>query len=413
VDRITHYTWDAENRLVGLNVPASGLNVAYVYDSEGQLVREDRGTEPLAANATVYLADKNLAWSQILEERDGAGSLKAGYLFADTQLLKQTRGAQSAYYHSDHLSPSVLTDSAGAILNRYIYSPFGEVVHQSGSGSLGAPGIANTHLFAGERFNTDSGLYYNRARWMDPRIGRFASIDPHPGAQGRPNTLNDYAYAGGNPVGIIDPTGQFGLPAMIGAMNIAVIAHASYTFLQDPTADTALDVASSHPTVFGALFVLQGVALASQIANDILAARGSRNFARLLGQEGHHTIPTYMCGHKTDQGLVPLPKSEHVLLHVELDAYAQGLEKAGSLIHKRFVKSRGSTSKVTLQQIGKNMFGRIGISASLAGFYTLFDYWSSGLSPTLYPGPQRKYSSIGEAFKRESPRFISGVTSCR
>ena len=418
IDQVSEFRWDAEGRLVTFIPPnEEGEPIDYLYDAQGQLVRETRrattGTLPPPANMTQYLADRNLPFAQIVEERDGTGALKTAYQFADGQLVKQVRAGVSSFYHQDHLSVGQLTDAAGNIVNRYLYSPFGEVIHQAGTGALGAPGVENRHLFAGERFNADSGLYYLRARHYDPRTGRFASIDPHPGSQGRPNTLNDYAYASGNPVDMIDPSGRFGLAGVIGAMNIAVIAHGAYTFLQDPTADNALDVASSHPTVFGALFVLQGVALASQIANDILAARGSRNFGRLLGEEGHHTIPEYMCGHKTQQGLVPLPKSEHVLLHVELDAYAQGLEKAGSLIHRRFVKSRGSASKVTLQQIGKNMFGRIGISAALAGFYTLFDYWSSGLSPTLYPGRQRKYSTIGEAFTIESPRFISGVTSCK
>jgi RHS repeat-associated protein len=76
---------------------------------------------------------------------------------------------------------------------------------------LGTPGIANTHLFAGERFNTDSGLYYNRARWMDPKAGRFLARDPHPGVKNRPATLHDYAYALNDPVDLVDPSGKFAL----------------------------------------------------------------------------------------------------------------------------------------------------------------------------------------------------------
>ena len=63
----------------------------------------------------------------------------------------------------------------------------------------GAPG-ATDRLFTGEQRDADSGLYYLRARYYDPSIGRFLSQDPLPGG-------NLYAYVGSNPVNRMDPTG--------------------------------------------------------------------------------------------------------------------------------------------------------------------------------------------------------------
>jgi hypothetical protein len=47
-----------------------------------------------------------------------------------------------------------------------------------------------------------------RARWYDPRSGRFASKDPFPGYAGLPSTLDSYAYCFNNPINTIDPSGE-------------------------------------------------------------------------------------------------------------------------------------------------------------------------------------------------------------
>jgi len=52
-------------------------------------------------------------------------------------------------------------------------------------------------------FSEDDGLYYMRARYYDAEVGRFISEDPI-GFQGG---LNLYAYVGGNPVSLVDPSG--------------------------------------------------------------------------------------------------------------------------------------------------------------------------------------------------------------
>jgi RHS repeat-associated protein len=71
--------------------------------------------------------------------------------------------------------------------------------------------------FAGEQWDSSTGLQYLRARYYDPTIGRFISRDPMsaiPGWTGSP-----YGYGGGNPVNVTDPTGLCGgwLSALCGA----------------------------------------------------------------------------------------------------------------------------------------------------------------------------------------------------
>ncbi|MDX2218805.1 MAG: transglutaminase domain-containing protein [Burkholderiales bacterium] len=219
------YRYDAESRLIAV-IPGSGSNTGrvynYHYDHEGQLVGTSDGEGTDLTKTIRYLVDKLAPYSQVLEERDATGKLKARYDFVpgSTTPLKatarvtsgSTETLQTAYYHSDHLSVRLLTDTVGAVINTYAYSPFGEPIPQSTSGTF-----PNPHQFAGERYYAESGLTYLRARWLDQRTGRFVGIDPHPGTPTKPVTLHDYMYAGADAINGMDPSGNMTLMNVIGA----------------------------------------------------------------------------------------------------------------------------------------------------------------------------------------------------
>jgi RHS repeat-associated protein len=58
-------------------------------------------------------------------------------------------------------------------------------------------------MFTGRRFDYETGLYYYRARYYNPYIGRFLQTDPI----GYGDGINWYAYCGNNPLAFIDPSG--------------------------------------------------------------------------------------------------------------------------------------------------------------------------------------------------------------
>ncbi|MBI0329105.1 RHS repeat-associated core domain-containing protein [Burkholderia plantarii] len=64
-------------------------------------------------------------------------------------------------------------------------------------------GIANPLRFAGQYFDRETGLHYNRHRYYDPTSGRFVSKDPI----GLVGSINVYAYGSNNPIGRVDPLG--------------------------------------------------------------------------------------------------------------------------------------------------------------------------------------------------------------
>ncbi|HKQ36941.1 MAG TPA: RHS repeat-associated core domain-containing protein, partial [Verrucomicrobiae bacterium] len=76
---------------------------------------------------------------------------------------------------------------------------------------------------AGEQFDRHLGLYYLRARYMNPNTGRFWSMDAFEGNQTDPISLHKYVYATDNPVNIVDPSGHdgsFSLPGQLGVSGV-------------------------------------------------------------------------------------------------------------------------------------------------------------------------------------------------
>jgi RHS repeat-associated protein len=83
------------------------------------------------------------------------------------------------------------------------YKPFGTPV--------GTSGTADKVGYAGELIDTAAGtspgLYYIGARWMDPELGRFVSMDPIVGRLSFQQSMNRYTNCANNPLRSTDPTG--------------------------------------------------------------------------------------------------------------------------------------------------------------------------------------------------------------
>jgi RHS repeat-associated protein len=63
--------------------------------------------------------------------------------------------------------------------------------------------VTNPFQYTGRELDTETSLYYYRARYYDSQPGRFLNGDPLGFGQG----VNFYAYVANNPITWIDPTG--------------------------------------------------------------------------------------------------------------------------------------------------------------------------------------------------------------
>ena len=112
-----------------------------------------------------------------------------------------------------------LSDSNGSLTDSFAYDAYGNLIERTGS-------TPTNYLFAGEQFDHDLNLYYNRARYLDVNRGRFWSQDSFEGYNGEPLSLHKYLYANGNPVNRIDPSGNLTTVELLGGIAIigAVLA---------------------------------------------------------------------------------------------------------------------------------------------------------------------------------------------
>ncbi|WP_042316071.1 RHS repeat-associated core domain-containing protein [Desulfofarcimen acetoxidans] len=89
----------------------------------------------------------------------------------------------------------------GTVENQYDYDIFGNP-------TLATEQYANTIRYAGEFYDSETGLYYLRARYYESYTGRFMSEDSYTGQIDSPLSLNLYTYCENDPINMIDPSGR-------------------------------------------------------------------------------------------------------------------------------------------------------------------------------------------------------------
>lgn len=185
---VTAYTYDAENQLTNISFP-NGTAASYRYDGIGRRIEKN-----VNGQITRYVYDG----MDILAEYSATGTLNARYVNGPEldEVLAVRRGGTTYDLELDPLGSTARVTDGANVSASYSYDSFGRIVSQTGSSV--AP-----HGFQGREFDAESGLYYFRARYYDPQLGRFVSEDPLRFAGG----INFYQFARNNPLNLFDPMG--------------------------------------------------------------------------------------------------------------------------------------------------------------------------------------------------------------
>ena len=135
----------------------------------------------------------------VVDETNSSGTAVARYsqgLNID-EPLAMLRSSTTSYYQADGLgSVTSLSNTSGAIANSYTYDSFGKQTASTGS-------LVNPFRYTARESDTETGLYYYRARYYDQSVGRFSAEDPI-GFRAGPNF---YKYVSNNPTTLADPFG--------------------------------------------------------------------------------------------------------------------------------------------------------------------------------------------------------------
>jgi RHS repeat-associated protein len=154
----------------------------------------------------------------ILLELDGSNNITARYTHGpgiDEPLILEKGGA-SFFYHVDGLgSITEITDINGNVIQRYTYSSFGKIESQLD------PNFVQPYTFTAREFDSETSLYYYRARYYAATVGRFLQQDPFAGFVRTPESLNRYPYALNNPQSFVDPDAE--LPTLADLIGGAIV----------------------------------------------------------------------------------------------------------------------------------------------------------------------------------------------
>lgn len=196
----TLYVYNAENKLIRATVQ-EGNEVTveeYTYDYAG--CRTSKSTTVNGVTEYVEYLNDNSALTNVLAEIDADGN-EICYYTIGADLISQERSNEISYYLYDgHGTVRSLVNDSGEVTDTYTYDAFGNLLEKTGT-------TVNNYLYCGEQFDSATGLYYLRARYMNPATGTFISMDTYQGTIFDPTSLHKYLYVNANPVMNVDPSG--------------------------------------------------------------------------------------------------------------------------------------------------------------------------------------------------------------
>lgn len=216
------YGWDGRNRLVfaktkNYSTSPEGWELGFDYDAEGRRFKKTVKHKTTSPSSVVTETTTNVTfvwdgWNLIYERHekpDHSLILERSYVWGPDiaggagglLLMRESRGQVTQSYYplydgSGHVT--ALADSAGKLVAKYAYGPFGELASVSGPMA-----DANPWRYATKYFDAETGLYYFGHRYYDPVTGQWLSRE----LLGEDESLNLYAYCHNDPVNKIDVLG--------------------------------------------------------------------------------------------------------------------------------------------------------------------------------------------------------------
>lgn len=194
------YSWDLASRVRSIAKDAEIVD--FSYDGLSRVISRKAGANPTLG----YLWNDGLAVPVVSIVRENG--IDATYYvhspLGDLLYSIDAATGDRSFYHYDELGSTIfLTDDDGIVTDAYAYTPYGLRLATTGSSK-------NPYTYHG-RFGVmqedAAGLYRMGRRLYDAEVARFLSLDPVFKPLD-PRTANPYAFAAGNPLRYIDPSGE-------------------------------------------------------------------------------------------------------------------------------------------------------------------------------------------------------------
>ena len=382
----TTFSYDENGNLTSKTI--DGVVWTYIYGSRDLLIevlRDGILVESYRYNFLGHRVKKagpegvvRYVWDEdrLLLITDDFGNTIAKYNYAGARLLSMEHATEgTAYFLFDGLGSAVaLSKPDGSLAARFGLDAWGNLRTEAGQSS-------NLFLFTGYQLDQATGLYYAKARYYDPELGRFLTEDPEPGGTFEPQSFHPYLYAYGNPTVYLDPDGR-----CVGSLQQTELCHA---------------IAS------GLAFVIAGNPEAQaerEIEIREKVVQGRREFREQMGREARPDEVVWSAeGRALTSGFEVIDTTGRIEPdHAELTVVGAGI---GTRMAVNAARSAGATTAEQMiaaaTQLGDEAVGQIaGVSpGDVAAVGRLA---KRGLSPRPPPGPSGGSHAVivGEAADR-------------
>ncbi len=215
------FLYDYKNHIVQVKLKSTSAVIAsYRYDALGRRVEKNVGGTVERHVLSIW-NDPGVVedLSHVVSVYDGSNNWKQDFVWSDQvdgiQMLEQkdildydsdgnTSELTRSFYHRNVLGAIMeITDLNQVVVVSYRYDPYGNVTITRGGSSHTTDPLGQHWTFTGRFLDDESGLLYYRARFYDPRLGRFIHRDP----LGYLSGPSLYQYALNTPTNYIDPAG--------------------------------------------------------------------------------------------------------------------------------------------------------------------------------------------------------------
>jgi RHS repeat-associated protein len=235
------YAYDQKNRITSMahaSLTQASQTYDFTYDPNDYRIQKSSSDNTrkylLQAEHLEAIYDENNNLAAKFLRGVVVDEIVNGYYYDD-----QGQNTNYTFFHDPLQSLTGLGDHQGNVVETTAYGPFGEIYTQNGESP-------NTLKYTGREHDDESGLYYYRARYYDPDVGRFLTEDP----KGFEAGVNFYAYVLNNPINANDPMGlvewkafRKGLYSTVGGVFFIVSGAA--------TSPTGVGLLYSVPAVLG------------------------------------------------------------------------------------------------------------------------------------------------------------------
>ena len=238
----------------------------YTYNYLG-----DRTSKTNNGVTTFYTLDYSSGLSQNLVIKKGNEST---FYVRGFDLISGTKGNDTFFYLYDGgNSVRGISDENGNLTDEYVFDAFGNKISHTGDSE-------NEYGFQGEQ-QDETGLYYLRARYMDPETGAFTSMDTFGGSLSDPMSMHKYLFANSNPVMFCDPSGHTSLMEEMTVLDIIEILAAGALTSLALDMLSAIDNGEGYSFERGAGAFMKGLLLAA--ASIALVYMGAHVLLLIIG----------------------------------------------------------------------------------------------------------------------------------